>query len=253
MIPKTIHYCWFSGEAFPKKIQKCIDSWHQKLPDYNFKLWTLDSFDLNATPRYVQEAIKHRKWAFAADYVRMYALYTEGGIYLDSDVMVLNSFDDFLDHKFFSSLEFHPTQADKDGAWDMIDTKGHRTKPGFVSGIMIQAAVMGAEKGCPFTREVLDWYATQNFVAPDGTLAMNVVAPEIYAYVAEQRGFVYKDIDQDLGDGIMIYHSTIFAGNRHETTSESYAIHYCAHSWQPNAKEKIRLWIKRIFGATNKK
>lgn len=27
MIPKIIHYCWFSGEEKPIFIQKCIKSW----------------------------------------------------------------------------------------------------------------------------------------------------------------------------------------------------------------------------------
>lgn len=253
MIPKTIHYCWFSGDAYPAKIRKCIDSWKRHLPDYQFKLWTLDSFDLSAAPRYVQEAVKHRKWAFAADYVRMYALYTEGGIYLDSDVLVLKPFDDLLDHNFFSAIEFHPGQADKDGAWQMLDADGHRTKPGFVSGIMIQAAVIGAEKGCPFVREVLDWYATQSFVSADGELATAVVSPQIYAYVAERRGFVYKDIDQSLNGDVMIYRSAVIAGNRHEVTPYSYAIHYCAHTWHPGPWEKIKLWYRRTFILRKKK
>ena len=253
MIPKTIHYCWFSGEAYPAKIRKCIDSWKRHLPGYQFKLWTLDSFDLSAAPRYVQEAVKHRKWAFAADYVRMYALYTEGGIYLDSDVLVLKPFDDLLDHNFFSAIEFHPGQADKDGAWQMLDADGHRKKPGFVSGIMIQAAVIGAEKGCPFVREVLDWYATQSFVSADGELATAVVSPQIYAYVAERRGFVYKDIDQSLDGDVMIYRSAVIAGNRHEVTPYSYAIHYCAHTWHPGPWEKIKLWYRRTFILRKKK
>ncbi len=247
MIPKTIHYCWFSGDAYPAKIRKCINSWKKYLPDYQIKLWTLDSFDLNAAPRYVQEAIKHRKWAFAADYIRLYALYTEGGIYFDSDVLVLKSFDPLLDNNFFSAMEYHPTQCDKCGAWDMIDADGHRIKPGYVSGIMIQAAVMGAEKGCPFVREVLDWYTNQPFVDDNGELATEIIAPEIYAQVAENRGFVYCDKDQDLGNGIKIYRSAIIAGNRHETTPDSYAIHYCAHSWKPSAIEKVKLWYKHTF------
>ena len=57
------------------------------------------NFDINAVP-YVKEAFEARKWAFAADYIRMYALYTQGGIYLDSDVVLLKKFDDFLDNAF---------------------------------------------------------------------------------------------------------------------------------------------------------
>jgi hypothetical protein len=57
--------------------------------------------------------------------------------------------------------------------------------------------------------------------------------------VAEKYGFRYKDIDQDLADGIKIYRSEIFAGNRHEVTPASFAIHLCAHSWHASLKEKL--------------
>ena len=66
------------------------------VPDYEIKLWNTENFDMSKAPVYVREAFEQRKWAFAADYIRMYALYTEGGIYLDSDVKVLKSFDEFL-------------------------------------------------------------------------------------------------------------------------------------------------------------
>lgn len=247
MIPKLIHYCWLSGDPYPRKIRQCMDTWRPNLPDYKFKLWTLKEFDLSKAPSYVQEAVKLRKWAFAADYIRMYALYTEGGIYLDSDVKVLKPFDDFLNDNFFSCLEYHPAQIEKDGAMDMIDAEGHRITDGFVSGIMIQAAVMGAEKGSPFVKDVIDWYHEHPFIGADGEPAVGVVSPEIYARVAEKRGFVYKDKDQDLGDGIKIYRSEVFAGNRDEVTPASYAIHYCAHTWHPTVKEKVQAWWKRNF------
>lgn len=44
-------------------------------------------------------------WAFVADYVRLYALYKYGGIYLDTDVELLNNFDAFLNDGFFVSIE----------------------------------------------------------------------------------------------------------------------------------------------------
>ena len=87
MIPKIIHYCWLSGEPFPKKIKKCIDSWKKKLPNYEIRCWNMDNFDIHSV-RFVEEACSVKKWAFAADYIRLYALYTEGGIYLDCDVFV---------------------------------------------------------------------------------------------------------------------------------------------------------------------
>lgn len=243
MIPKKIHYCWLSGDPLPRNIRKCIDTWRCIMPDYELKLWDTKAFDITSVP-FVEEACRKRKWAFAADYIRMYALYTEGGIYLDSDVKVTKRFDDLLGFSFMSSLEYHPTQADKDGAWDMIDADGHRIKDGFVSGIMIQAAVMGAEAGCPFVKDVLDWYGQQSFINPDGSLSIKVVSPMIYARIAEKYGFVYKDVDQDLSGNIKIYASSMFAGNKHEVTPRTRAIHLCAHSWTPTAWEKFNRWLK---------
>ena len=243
MIPKKIHYCWLSNDPFPRKIRKCMDTWRKMLPDYEFKLWNPHNFDINSVP-FVKQAYEQRKWAFAADYIRMYALYHEGGVYLDSDVKVLKPLDSLLNHGFMSSLEYHPTQIEKDGSRAMIDADGHRIKEGFVSGIQIQAAVMGAEKGNRFIADVLDWYQTHDFINPDGSLLTNVVSPMIYAQVAEKYGFMYKDQDQPLQDDVMIYRSEIFAGNKHEVTPASYAVHLCAHSWHPTAWEKIR----KFFG-----
>jgi hypothetical protein len=91
---------------------------------------------------------------------------------------------------------------------------------------------------------VLDWYEGKHFVKEDGSLQTDILSPYIYARVLESKGFVYKDIDQLLPDRIHIYPSETFAGNKHEATKNSYAIHLCAHSWHPTPWEKIR----RFFG-----
>lgn len=247
MIPKKIHLCWLSGDPYPSKIKKCIDSWKRIMPDYEIKVWDTTNFDIEAAPLYVKEAISKRKWAFAADYIRMYALYHEGGIYLDSDVLVKKPFDNFLNHSFFSSLEYHPIQIEKDNSLLMIDEYGNRIREGFVSGIQIQAAVMGAEKNSKFVKDVIDWYADKSFIKADGELATDVLSPQIYARIAEKYGFIYKDIDQELDGNIFIYRSEIFAGNKHEVTPASYAIHYCAHSWHPTIKEKIKKFFNKFL------
>lgn len=104
MIPKRIHLCWLSGDPYPQKIQKCIDSWKVHLPDYEIMLWDLKRFDIAQVP-WVEQAFRVKKYAFAADYIRLYALYNYGGIYLDSDVEVLKSFDPLLDLPYFVGAE----------------------------------------------------------------------------------------------------------------------------------------------------
>lgn len=231
MIPKKIHYCWLSGDPFPEKIKMCMDSWKKVMPDYEWKLWNTETFDIENSIPYVKEAFANRKWAFVADYIRLYALYTEGGIYLDSDVKVLKRFDEFLDHSFFTSLEYHPFMIERDRSFNDIDLTGRRLVDKYISGIALQAAIMGAEKGCGFVGKIMEWYKDKHFVMSDGGLGIDVIAPQIYARIAEDYGFLYKDEDQKLRNGIMIYRSEVFAGNRREATPESYAIHYCENSW----------------------
>ena len=104
MIPKKIHYCWFGGNPLPEDAQKYLESWKKFCPDYEIIRWDEKNFDINQLP-YVQEAFKAKKWAFITDYVRLYALYNYGGIYMDTDVEVLKSLDSFLELKAFSGFE----------------------------------------------------------------------------------------------------------------------------------------------------
>lgn len=122
MIPKKIHYCWFGKGKMPELALKCIESWRVNLPDYELKEWNENSFDINSN-FYVKEAYESRKFAFVTDYVRLYALYTEGGIYMDTDVEVLKNLDPFLDLPAFSGFEDNvhiPTgimAAEKGSVW----------------------------------------------------------------------------------------------------------------------------------------
>lgn len=118
MIPKIIHYCWMSGEPFPELIRDCIDSWKAKLPDYKIIEWNSQNFDYNIIP-YTKEAMEKKKYAFVSDYVRLYALYKYGGIYLDSDIKVLKSFDSLLNDKAFTGFE----SKERIGVWLLASEK----------------------------------------------------------------------------------------------------------------------------------
>lgn len=111
MIPKIIHYVWLGGGAKTPSVKRCIASWKKAMPDYQIKEWNESNFDLDSVV-WTKEAIQKKKWSLASDYIRHYAIYTEGGIYMDTDVMVYKSFDEFLNFSFFTSVENHPTSFD---------------------------------------------------------------------------------------------------------------------------------------------
>jgi CDP-glycerol glycerophosphotransferase len=137
MIPKIIHYSWFSGEPFPDHIQKLMETWNEHLSDYEFVFWDAEKLSqINNT--FANEAISVKKWAFAADFVRLYAIYTYGGIWLDTDIEIFKSFDPYLNNRVFIGREanFH----------------GYRPKVRWLT-----AHVFGAEKGHPYIKECMDF------------------------------------------------------------------------------------------------
>lgn len=95
MIPRKIHYCWFGFSELPQLSKDCIASWHKYMPDWEYKLWNESNFDVDSTP-YTSEAYAAGKYAFVSDYVRLTALVSEGGVYLDTDVEILRSLDNLL-------------------------------------------------------------------------------------------------------------------------------------------------------------
>jgi mannosyltransferase OCH1-like enzyme len=237
----------------PNTTLSCIETWKKYLPEYEFVLWDKNKFDVDSVV-FTQEACSVKKWAFAADYIRLYAIFTEGGIYFDSDVYVKRSFDDFLHNEFFTSLEYHKDTAIEQNAYELLDDDGtlkNAKERIFTRGIGIQAAILGGVKGHPFLKSCLDWYNGKHFILPDGTYYNKIISPAIYADRAIDYGFRYKDELQELKNGMTIYPSYIFAGGINEAKEESYAIHCCNGSWRDRPKESIATKIKRKLSRNN--
>lgn len=104
MIPKIIHYCWFGRNPKPEIIDKCLASWKKYCPDWEIREWNEENFDVSAFP-YAQEAYAAKKWAFVSDVARLYAVYECGGIYLDTDVELLQSIDGFCEYDAVFAFE----------------------------------------------------------------------------------------------------------------------------------------------------
>ncbi|MFQ8630465.1 MAG: glycosyltransferase family 32 protein [Intestinibacter bartlettii] len=95
MIEKKINYCWFGGNEKSEIIQKCIKSWQKYCPDYEIIEWNESNFDVNLC-KYTKDAYKNKKWAFVSDVARLWVIYNNGGIYLDTDVELFSSLDELL-------------------------------------------------------------------------------------------------------------------------------------------------------------
>lgn len=104
MIPKIIHYCWLGRKPLPALVEKCIQTWNHKLPNYDIKRWDETNSDL--THEIVCSALKRKNWAFAVDYLRLTILYEQGGIYLDTDMELVSPFkEEMLANNVFLGYE----------------------------------------------------------------------------------------------------------------------------------------------------
>lgn len=212
-------------------IKKCMKTWEEKLPNCKLRLWDANSFDFDSVP-FVKDAYRAKKWAFVTDYIRLYALYTEGGIYMDTDVKVMKSFDEFLNYNFFTSHEVHPffysevEQKKLDNAFRPINENTS------INGFGVQAAIMGSIKGLPYLKECLEHYNNLKFDA--NNLKSLVIGGHITP-ILHKYGYKYIDETQHLTNNIVIFKSNIFVGNTLYLNKASYAIHLCNGAWTDNA------------------
>ena len=254
MIPKTIHYCWINNNPIPTDLQECINSWKTHMPDWDIKLWNTHNFDIHSVP-FVEQAYEARMLAFVADYIRAYALYSEGGVYFDTDVFVRKNMDFVLENRAFSAIEFFPQYADEIYRVGRVDAEGNKRDPNDrIHGIQIQAAILGAEKGHPFFKDCLDYYNSSAFVVgADGVPEERDISPIIFACIAEKYGFKYLDIEQQLDEGFKLYPSSVFSPQPWLMKKDSVAVHCCKASWRQTQKpiERVlyntKVYVKRCL------
>ena len=213
MIPKIIHYIWFGPKPFPKIVNQCIESWHKHLPDYEFKLWNEDSFDIQNSCKFVREAYKAKKYAFVSDYVRIWALEKYGGIYLDTDIEILKSFSSKI-------LNNEIVLGTDDG--------------GYLTALMMS---------CPhhtFFQEVLGMYKEMDF-------HMEVNNTHLQKLLLKY-GYEIKNKHQILRNNIIVFPDDFFhvrslTSGKLNITGNSYAIHWHTITWVP-LKTKIINYLR---------
>lgn len=212
MIPKIIHYCWFGRNPLPPLAVKCIESWKKYCPDYAIKEWNEENFDLNSYP-YVREAYDKRRFAFVTDVVRLYALYHEGGIYMDTDVEVLKPLDVFLSHHAFS---------------------------GFEDEMHVPTGIMASEKGGKWAKDNLAYYNNRHFLKADGGVDLTTNVETITNYMLP-LGLKQNNTFQDFPGLITFYPKDYFCPKSYQDgqiylTENTHTIHHFAGSWHTKAE-----------------
>ena len=222
MIPKVIHYCWFGRNPKPKDVLNFIETWKKHNPDYVIKEWNEDNFDIHCC-KYVWEAYKVKKFAFVSDYARLYALYTEGGIYLDTDVEVRKGFDQLLGNHSFVGWEDN----------------------------FLGTGILASVKGQKWVKDIMDTYKDEAFISWFGKLN---TYPNPYRIneVLKKYGLMMNHIADVLDTDIAVYPIEILCANNHEKrqyviTDKTISIHHYSGTWSsPKEKSSLQKLLEHI-------
>ena len=203
MIPKKIHYCWFGRGEKPKLAQKCIASWKHYMPAYEIIEWNEDNFDVHMNA-YTAMCYEQKKYAFLTDYLRLLIVQEHGGLYFDTDVEAVRSFDPLLDCEAFFGFE---------------TDEYVNTGEGF-----------GAEAGSDVLGRMLDQYAP----LLDGTRGI-IGCPILNTKALLPLGLLPNGQKQTLGS-VIVYPKDYFNPYDDPTgiltkTDQTYSIHWYGKSW----------------------
>lgn len=208
MIPKKIHYVWVGGREKPADIERCMKTWKKHLSDYEIIEWNEQRFDIEAHP-YTRSAYKAKKWAYVSDYIRAYAIYHEGGIYLDTDVLILDDFKAFLNDRAFVGYE----NADYPFT-----------------------AVFGAEKGHPFVKSILDYYNGREFEFDTKDQMKVVNTKSVSDILIQDYNCELGNKRQTLQEGIEVYTEDVLCN----PSRNSVSIHVFTGTWMEERKPLAR-------------
>lgn len=219
-IPKIIHYVWVGKNPKPDNIQRCMKTWASKLSGYQIMEWNEDNFDISSN-KFVSQAYQRKKWAYVSDYIRAWAIYNYGGIYLDTDVLVLDDLEQFLNDKAFVGFE----------------------NPQYPF-----TAVFGAEAGHPFIKDMLDYYDGIDFTYDASNEMAIVNTKTVSEILINKYGCQVNNQEQLLSEGIHVYPDNILCN----PSLKSSTIHVFTGTWMDSKhgfKRKLVSFLKvRIRG-----
>lgn len=213
MIPKVIHFCWFGGNEYTPLVVKCMKTWSEYLPDWDFVLWNESNSPVSHP--FVKKALKDKKYAFAADYVRFYALYNYGGIYLDTDIEVLKDLDFLLHNSFFSGYESNDMQ-------------------------FISAGILGSIAKHPYLEDVIKYYNTLKVYETSPHILTKIFNNSKYDGVKiYEKDYFYPYNPFDDSQKV----KQLFFSDLNEKTC---AIHHWNYSWNLSFLDRIIKYIRKF-------
>lgn len=206
-IPKVIHYCWFGGNPIPDKYKKWMESWHKYCPDYEIVEWNESNYDVTKNA-YMHEAYQCKKWGFVPDYARLDIIYNHGGIYMDTDVELVQNLDDLLYQDAYFGFE-----------------REENVNLGLGFGAVAKSDIL---------LQMKEYYENHHFIKENGEMDLTA-SPVIQTEILQKKGLRLDGEYQRFGN-VSIYPEKVLSGKcpytrRVRLTPYTRSIHHFEATW----------------------
>jgi len=226
-IPKILHYCWFGGNPLTKETLSYMESWKKNCPDFEIKVWDETNFDIHCC-KFVEEAYASQKWAFVADYARFYAMFHDGGVYVETDTEIIRPIDELLKYDAFFGF-------------------GIRT---------MTLPLCGTNNNNKVAELMLNYYNNKKSFFKDGEMDLTTVNQILFDVLKNNFNLIPNNEFQILDDNIAIYPKEYFFSTDWKTgiinnNKELFVIHHADASWlSESSRRNLRLSRRfiKIFG-----
>jgi len=220
-IPRIVHYVWLGSAPLSGIGRRCLQSWTTHLPGWEIRRW--DESNSPVDHPFVKKMLAERKFAFASDYIRLFALAEEGGLYLDTDLELIGDVTPLLERPCVLAFLSAQNRPSKNSA-----------AMGFFAAVPRHPWVMELKSRYDdLRRAVMNTTLTTQSLQARGLGSLRDDHPG--------RDF------WDLGD-IRIYHSDFFyppgsSARGYQPTFRTLGIHHAEGSWHGQASP-LSLWRK---------
>jgi mannosyltransferase OCH1-like enzyme len=217
MIVKKIHYIWLGKGTKPNLVDICINSWREKLPEFEIIEWNEENLNFQeeiSKNKFLQECYERKLWAFLSDYFRIKVLYKEGGIYLDTDMQILKNISPLLENDFFIGTE---------------------------SENILSAGIIGSIAQHPYLEKILEFYEEEIWNVPVYTL------PAVLDWVLKKNPGLKRYMTIYPPQYFYPYHFTEDFNYSH-IRPDTYGIHWWGKSWTGDKKKLYFLEFKHFRG-----
>ena len=231
MIPKIIHYCWFGEKPLDEVSRKCIESWKKFFPDYQIIQWNETNFDVNQI-KFMEQAYFDKKWAFVSDVARLLIIYNYGGIYFDTDVEVIASFDDIFTEETEGYFAFE--------------------KLGYVSS----GVGFAAKPKHPLINQLLEMYMDLDYIFYKSKLS-EIACTILITELMKKHGLKLEDTYQKIC-GFDVYPTEFFSPMDYYTgkvtiSQYTHTIHWYNSSWNDIESQNYHVLEQKIQRVVGKK